>query len=303
MYKIDPSQAASFVVACEEGSIRSASERLELEPSTISRQIKSLEAALGVELIERGRKGVRPTQAGEMLQTYLKRQQSDQEVLLSEFDALKGMRRGQLVIAIGDGFIGDFVGNAVNPYMAAFPGITYDLTSGSTDQVLHALRTDHAHIGLAYNAPKERAIRTVAQAKQPLELLVSPSSPWADLPDPITLQDLENLPCAVLKSGFGIGDMIRAAERAHGLRLNAVMQTNSLAVLRTYISEGLGVSILPAFVASREIAEGSIIAKRLSIAELGHGEVSVLTRQGRRLPDSAVRLVSQITRSMVAFRP
>lgn len=302
MSKIDTVQAGSFLVACEEGSIRSASERLGVEPSTVSRQIKALETSLGTALIERGRKGVRPTEAGTILQTYLKHQQGEQEALLSQFDELKGMRRGELVIAVGDGFISDFVGNAIKSYSKVFPGFTYDLLSGSTEQVLHAVRTDRAHIGLAYNVGKERAIRIAAQAKQPLDLLVSPATQWADLAEPITMSQLEALPCALLKSGFGVGDMIAVAESAHGVRLRALVHSNSLAVLRNFVREGLGVTVLPAFVVTREITDRTIITKRLAVPELSKGEASVFTRYGRRLPEGATRLVDHITRSMVAFQ-
>lgn len=302
MFKIETAQAASFMAAIEDGSIRSASERLEVEPSTISRQIKALEASLNVTLIERSRRGVRPTEAGNILLTYLKRQQSDQEVLLSEFDELMGMRRGELVVAVGDGFISDFIGNALKSYKIAFSGFTYDLLSGSTDQVLHAVRTDHAHIGLAYNAGKERAIRIAAQVKQPLKVLVSPTSQWADMNEPITMKELETLPCALLKSGFGVGDMIREAESVHGVRLQATVQSNSLVVLRNFVREGLGATVLPSFVVTREIADGTIITKSIDIPELSKGEASVFTRSGRRLPEGATRLVDHIMRSMAAFK-
>ncbi|UWQ93749.1 LysR family transcriptional regulator (plasmid) [Rhodobacteraceae bacterium M382] len=301
VFKIDITQAASFLVACEEETIRSAAERLGLEPSSISRQIKSLETALGIVLIERGRKGVRPTEAGRILMSYLKRQQNDQETLLSEFDALRGMRRGELVVAVGDGFISDFICNGLRSFREAFPGFTYDLMSGSTDQVLHAVRTDQAHVGLAYNAKPERTIRIAARVTQPLAVLVSPVSEWADLAEPIGMQELTQLPCALLKSGFGVGDIIRTAEVAHGVRLKATVEANSLAVLRNFVREGLGVTILPSFVVTREIADGSIITKPLAIKEFSQGDASVFTRAGRRLPDGAVRLVDHVMKSMVAF--
>jgi DNA-binding transcriptional LysR family regulator len=302
VFKIETGQAASFLVVCEEGSIRSGAERLGVEPSTISRHISALESSLNITLIERGRKGVRPTEAGNILLVYLKRQQNDQETLLSEFDELVGMRRGELVVAVGDGFISDFIGNALTTYKLAFPGFTYDLLSGSTDQVLHAVRTDRAHVGLAYNAGQERAIRTAAQVKQPLEVLVSPTSKWADLSQPITMGQLEKLPCALLKSGFGVRDMIREAEAVHGARLHASVQSNSLAVLRNFVREGLGATILPAFVVTREIADKTIITKSLDIPELSKGEASVFTRTGRRLPEGASRLVGHVIRSMAAFK-
>lgn len=302
MFKIETSQAASFLVACEEESIRSAAERLGLEPSSISRQIKSLEKALDMTLIERGRKGVRPTEAGLILMSYLKRQRNEQETLLSEFDALRGMRRGELVVAVGDGFISDFVGNGLRAFKAKFPGFSYDLISGSTDQILHAVRTDQAHIGLAYNAGPERTIRTAARVTQPLVVLVSPQSEWADLTVPVTMRDLTQLPCALLKSGFGVGDIIRAAEAAHGVRLKAAVEADSLAVLRNFVREGLGVTILPSFVVTREIEEGSIVTKPLAIKEFSQGDAAVFTRAGRRLPDGAIRLVDDLVKSMAAFK-
>lgn len=301
MFKIDSTQAASFMAACEDGSIRSASERIGAEPSTISRQIKALETSLDVVLIERGRRGVSPTEAGRILLGYLKRQNSDQEALKSEFDELRGMRRGELVIAIGDGFISDFIGNALPSFRAAFPGFTYELRSGSTEQVLHMVRTDQAHIGLAYNARRDRTIRMVAQINQPLKALVSPTSEWSALAEPITMTRLEKLPCALLKTGFGVGDMIRAAEGAYGARLQATVSSNSLAVLRNFVREGLGATILPAFVVTREIADGTIIAKPLAIPELSKGEASIFTRVGRRLPEGATRLVDHATKTMAAF--
>lgn len=302
MFKIENSQASSFLIACEDGSIRAASERLGVEPSSISRHIQALEKTLNITLIERGRRGVRPTEAGRILQAYLKRQQGEEDTLLTEFDALMGMRRGEIIVAVGDGFISDFIGNALTTYKKAFPGFTYDLLSGSTEQVLHAVRTDRAHFGLAYNANKDRTIRFAAQVKQPLEVLMSPDSEWVDLSEPIDMSQLESLPCALLKSGFGVGDMIRAAEGVHGMRLTAMVQSNSLPVLRNFVREGLGVTILPSFVVTREISDGTIITKSLETPELNNGEASIFMRTGRHLPEGAMRLVDHSVRSMAAFK-
>lgn len=302
VFKIETTQAASFLVACEEESIRSAAERLGMEPSSISRQIKSLEKALDMTLIERGRRGVRPTEAGLILVSYLKRQQNDQETLLSEFDALRGMRSGELVVAVGDGFISDFVGNGLRAFQTKFPGFTYDLISGSTDQILHAVRTDQAHIGLAYNARPERMIRTAARVTQPLVVLMSPQSEWANLTVPVTMRNLTELPCALLKSGFGVGDIIRTAESAQGVRLKATVHADSLAVLRNFVRESMGVTVLPSFVVTREIEDGSIMTKALSINVFNQGDAAVFTRAGRRLPEGAIRLVNDLVKSMAAFK-
>lgn len=78
-FGIDPSKAACLMSAIEEGTVRSAASRLNLEPSTVSRKISALEADLDIQLIERGRSGVKLTEAGELRVLHLQRQRSDVE--------------------------------------------------------------------------------------------------------------------------------------------------------------------------------------------------------------------------------
>jgi len=216
---------------------------------------------------------------------------------------LRGMQRGELVVAVGDGFISDFIGNALSTFTAAFPGITYSLRSGSTEQVIHSICTDQAHVGLAFNARHNRMLRVIAKVEQPLMVLVSPHSEFADLPDIVSIGQLADLPCATLLPSFGVGALIREAEAVHGVRFRAVVESNSLAVLRHFVREGLGVTILPSFVVTREITDGTIVAKGIELTALNKGEASLLVRQGRRLPQGAIRLADHAARGMMAFKP
>ncbi|MBL0729436.1 LysR family transcriptional regulator [Piscinibacter sp. HJYY11] len=58
-------QLKYFVVAIELGTLQAASKKLFIAQSAISKQIATLEDDLGVQLLERGRGGVRPTPIGE----------------------------------------------------------------------------------------------------------------------------------------------------------------------------------------------------------------------------------------------
>ena len=301
MTHIEHKQALAFVTTCAEGSIRAAAEYLGIEPSTISRQIQALEKALSINLIERGRKGIKTTEAGALLLLHLKKQQHELEAIQSEFDALRGMRRGHIEIVLGEGLVSDFISHVLPNFSATYPGFTFSLQTGSTETVLHALRNDQGHIGIAFNAPRDQAIRVIGETTQPLDMLVSPSSPWADMPAQLDIKDLSEVPCALLRSSFGVGVMVREAEVHHDIRLQSLVETNSLTVLRNFVREGLGMTILPAFVVTREISDGVIIAKSLSNPELHAGEISILARSGRRLPEGSLRLAELAMRSMVAF--
>lgn len=298
---IDTKLAQTFLLACQSGSMRAAAEALGIEPSSVSRQIAQLEAQVAIQLVERGRRGVRATEAGKLLLHYLHTQKVELETVMSEFDALRGLRRGQIDIALGDGFISDFVTNALAEFAAAYPGVSYRLQSGSTTYVEHQVREDLAHFGLAYNARPDQGLRAKARARQPLDLLVAPGSVWATLPEPVSVQTLGQMPLALLLPGFGIGTLVRDAEAHHSIRFQAVVESNSIAVLRNFVRAGMGGTILPAFVVTSELAEGSILRKTIALPEFGAADATLVVRSGRRLPEIVLKLIQHLSRKMNAF--
>jgi len=299
---IDPRHGLCLLTAVNAGSIRSAADLLDMEPSSVSRNIAALERTLSVTLIERGRRGVRPTDAGAVLIAFLRREQGEYEALQSEFDALRGLQRGSLTIAIGEGFVGDFIGNALKSFAQDFPGIDYHLNTGSTEQVMDLVGTDQAHLGLAYNVEKDPHLRLLAEAAQPIALISGTEfSDRHNLPETLAPSDIANLPCALLTRAFGVGSVVEKASRRNKLLLSASVRTDSIAVLKSFVREGLGVTFLPRFVVVREIMEGSMVAHNLSMPDFGLGYAHLIARRGRRLPEAAVKLSAIIKRESAAL--
>lgn len=257
---------------------------------------------MGAVLLERSRRGALPTEAGLRLLTFLQQQASDLEALRADFDALQGLRRGEVTLAIGDGFISDFTSNALPSFRKALPGITFRLHSGSTERIIQAVRNDEAHIGFAFNPGPDPAVRVLQRQRQPMSVLFAPDFDLGVREGTLSIQQLARLPMALPMSGFAIGVLLRETEAAYGVRFQAVVEANSLAALRNFVREGLGVTILPSFVVAHEMASGAIAAKPLDIPELKRGEAAVVTRLGRRLPEAAARLASHAARSMLAFK-
>ncbi len=67
MRNVDSNLAKMFVAIAEEGSIARAAARENIVPSAVSKRLAELEAMLGVALVERGRRGIAVTPAGETL--------------------------------------------------------------------------------------------------------------------------------------------------------------------------------------------------------------------------------------------
>ncbi len=67
MRGLDLDQLRTFVAVCDAGSLSAAAPRLFLAPSSVSEQLSTLEARLGLALLTRGKKGALPTAAGAKL--------------------------------------------------------------------------------------------------------------------------------------------------------------------------------------------------------------------------------------------
>ena len=299
---MDDKLTSTFLRVCQEGSIRAVAAALEQEPSTISRRLSTLETEIGIQLFERRKKGVKPTDAGELLLRHLRRQAAEFETLTAELDALRGMRRGCVSLAVGEGFISDLIKNALPRFKKAYPEITFTMRSGSTEAVVQDIQNDVAHLGFVFNSLPDRQCKILAHTAQPLQLLASPTSEWAKMIAPVSIRNLATVPSALLSPGSGIGTMVREVETIYGVRFNRALEANSLAAIRNFVREGLGVTVLPAFVVAQEIADGAIAGLPLDVPEFARGEVSLIARSGRRLPEVAMKLANHAMRSMQAFQ-
>ena len=96
---MENNKCKAFIECIERGSISAAADSLGYTPSAISQLITSLEKELGLKLLVRSQKGVKPTSEGETLlpafRSYVAREQ-DIYHIASE---LKGVVKGNLSIA------------------------------------------------------------------------------------------------------------------------------------------------------------------------------------------------------------
>lgn len=299
MNALDPRQTDCFVSAVQSGTIRLAAEQLGLEPSTVSRNIAALEAATSTILLERSRSGVKATEAGALLLKYIHKQSTELEVLQSQFDAVANMKRGNILVAVGEGFVGDLFDQALCDFNQAYPDITFGLTVGSTDHVVNQIATEQAHLGLAYGVACDPQVRVEISTYQPLVALVLKDGRF-DAGGPLDLTSLSQLPCAVPPKSFGIGAMIAASEAKRGVRMNALVETGSIAAIKAFVHNDMGYTILPKFVVEAEIAAGTFLAFPIAADAFPGGVASMIRKEGRRLPQAAQLFMRQLGK-MAAF--
>lgn len=274
-------------------SMQAASEKLNVAPSSVSRQISQLEAELGAPLLERGHRKVKLTEIGELAVRYYREHMSHEEAFLSKLQDIRGLCAGTLAVAVGEGFINDSFSLVLQEYCKKNPGIRIEIEIGSTNSIQEMVADDIVHIGVTLDAPTHPKIRVRNVKEHSIYALVAPQHELARH-EKIQLGDLVSQQVAMPCLGFRIRQLIREAEQKEGVSLTPQLTSNSILVLKNYALAGSGVTILPKVGLASEIEAGRLCAIPIISDSLLHASSQIVTRLGRQLPAAALAFMRQL---------
>jgi len=290
-----------FMHVIELGSIRSAADALDMDPSAVSRAIELLERECNTRLFERRGRGLVVTEAGQLLASYARRQQRQKQQLLSQLESIQKIERGHVDIVAGEGFADWFIGHSLQRFSARHPQVSIDLEVAGTDEIVRRIVEERAHIGIVFQPPQDERLRSHHSHCQPIQTLVLDSHPLARITRPLRLADLQDYPGATLRRNFGIRQHVEAAEVSEGVRLNPVLTTTSFTAIGHFVAAGLGYALCtkPAL----PMAPENLVALPMKNPLLSQGRTHVVSRHGRLLSPAAAEMLKLIVEDIRKDNP
>lgn len=160
-----------FVAVVEEQSFTKASERLFIAQPPLSRQIQNLEDELGLQLLERGSRPVKTTEAGQFFYQHAKK-------LLASMEQMVSMTRrvGQIDKTLRVGFVGSLLlgllPQIIYEFRKLLPNLGIDLVEMGTREQVDALKRGEIDVGFGRLKFNDPAIKRILLRNEPLVLAV-----------------------------------------------------------------------------------------------------------------------------------
>jgi DNA-binding transcriptional LysR family regulator len=263
--------------------MRAASEKLEVEPSTISRQIARLERSFGIELIERSRRKVMLTEAGKLTVDYYRDVRTAEDTYLANLENLKSAKSGKVVMSMGEALITDGFLHMLDRFVGEHSNLKLSVRIGGTSEIIHSVLEDESHFGFIFHVTTEPRISIRLSLAQPLQAVVAPTHPIARR-RAVDLEELAREPLALPPESFQIRQIIHEAEKERGVFFDCAFESDSFNLLKWFARSEHGVTILNQSHAREDLQAGNLVAVPINSSVLENTRVSLISRAGRKLP-------------------
>lgn len=278
------------------GSIRQAAQQLHISPSAISRMISKAEHHFQTELFERRASGMILTATGRALVDELSGTIAHLKDARTRIDEIKGLRRGEVSLHCIEGFANEIIPRFLTTFHNDYPDVSFTVNTGGSDQIIEALMSDSADLGMTYNMRRRSDIEVLLSVRQPLCALVSTTHPLARRRR-LSLHEIARHPVALPNPSFGTRNLVdRAMRSLHIDKLPVMVTTNSLALTYGMAYAGSCITLSVPLAARRAVLSGQLVAINITENKLLVGTVAVCKRRGRRLSAAANELVEYIGR-------
>ncbi|HEY6878029.1 MAG TPA: LysR family transcriptional regulator, partial [Polyangiales bacterium] len=132
---MDLHKLRTFSIVAAEGNITRAARRLSASQPALSKQLSELEDALGTALFHRLPRGVRLTEAGQILRRHADRIFQEEAVAESELAALSGLTRGRLTVGASTTIGSYLIPLLFGAFHRAHPEVRLELEIANTSAV------------------------------------------------------------------------------------------------------------------------------------------------------------------------
>lgn len=250
-YRLDPFDLRLFNEVLQAGSITLGGKNVQLSAAAASERIGALEHELGVVLLQRGKRGTRPTDAGLALQRYSQRVLCELNGLYEEMAPYARGVRGTVRIAANTSAVSEFLPGVLARYLAEQPDIDVELRELWSHEILELLRSGATDLGIVADSVDSSGLHTRVFRHDQLVLIAPAASEWAGSRT-TAFSSIAGLPFVGLTQDSALSRFLQDQAARLGMALHHRVRVKSFDAVAGLVAAGVGVAIVPRHVMARQ---------------------------------------------------
>jgi len=283
-------QLRYLVALADERHFTRAAAREHVAQPALSQQIRRLEDELGLALVQRTTRHVAMTDAGEALVARARRALAELDAAREELDNLAGVQTGHVSIGALHTMGPVDLGSLLASFHERYPAVDLTVREQSSDELAAMLRDDE--VDLAFLSVTER-IHSRGLTLYPLvtEELVAVLPPAHRLARRrrVRLAELAQEPFISYREGARLRELLVSAAATAGFEPRIAFESNESRNIRSLVSRGLGVAIVPRSDADEH---GAAIAVAALVEPALTRDVTLALRSKRRHSPAAQAFIT-----------
>jgi len=284
-----------FVMVAEAGSLTRGAERSFLSVPAASLRIKSLEEAVGAQLLHRVKRGVSVTRAGEVFLDHARRVLGEVEQLQNGIQPFSTGVRGHVRLFANATAICEFLPAVLARFFKTHPAITVDLQERLSAEIVRAVLEGTADIGVISARVVADGLETLPYKKDRLVLAVPMDHPLAEL-ESVHLADTLEHEFISLDSHSATYSYLQQEVAQLGRTMQQRIQVGSYDAMCRMVEAGVGIGVLPDLSAQRHSRLARFRIVQL-LDDWAGRELRICVRKQSELPLFARELVDFILQS------
>jgi DNA-binding transcriptional LysR family regulator len=251
-------QLRTFKAVADLKSFSLAAHELRLSQPSVSYQVKELEEALGLPLLDRLGKRVQLTEAGSLLYTYARRALDLIGEAALALEEMRGIKRGSLRVGASTTVGVYLLPAALGAFKKLHPGLVISLEIGTRARVQEQVLRNELDLAVVGPALKDADLAILPFISDELVVVAPAGHPLAGRRN-LTLKDLASEPFVMREAASGSRWSLEKAARKAGARLTVAMELGSNGAIKHAVESGLGLAVLSRYACALELSGGRLV--------------------------------------------
>lgn len=254
----DLKELETFLWVARLGGFRAAAEKLNTTQPSISNRIAGIEAALGVQLFDRGPRGTALTAKGRELLAYAERMLALRAEIMSVVGSPHAVQ-GVVRLGVSETIVHTWLSRLVERLHGLHPHVTLEIDVDTSPSLREGLLAQTLDAAFLLGPLAEPRTKSLPLSTYPLSVVTRSDSELARCPAPVGLAELRARPVITYPRNTRPYMNVRDALAVPGEPAPRIYANASLSTIVRMALDGIGAAVIPAVLVEREIAAGDLV--------------------------------------------